>query len=176
MRLASTVLQEGNSLCVGWEKKLSSLLCILRENKNLSVCFYEKISHFVPAGGEKREKKNTHFPLPGESCLHTQAGPHTWHCRLFPQDLHVPCFPPSRESIGPGESSTSCVKMLQKQTKRGIWLSRFSSALFRAGDSKVIVNLNLPKVVIACRASSVHNSAVTIYAFGKLGPSSPVIG
>jgi len=68
------------------------------------------------------------------------------------------------------------VKMLQKQTKRGIWLSRFSSALFCAGNSKVIVNLNLPKVVIACRASSVHNSAVTIYAFGKLGPSPPVIG
>lgn len=54
-------LHEGNSLSVGWEKKFKSLPCVLRENKNLSVCVYEKISHFIPAGGEKREKKHTLF-------------------------------------------------------------------------------------------------------------------
>lgn len=45
-------LQEGNSLSAGWEKKFKSLPCVLRENKNLSVCVYEKISHLIPAGGK----------------------------------------------------------------------------------------------------------------------------
>lgn len=69
----------GGELPLCWpEKKFSSLLCILRENKNLSVCFYEKISHFVPAGGEKREKKtHTFLHRVRVVCTH-RLGPTLW--------------------------------------------------------------------------------------------------
>ena len=67
-------LWEGNSLSVGWEKKFKSLPCVLRENKNLSVCFYEKISHFIPAGGKKEREKTHPFLSQAGGCLSTQAG------------------------------------------------------------------------------------------------------
>jgi len=105
VRLASTVLQEGNSLCVGWEKKLSSLLCILRENKNLSVCFYEKISHFVPAGGEKREKKTHTFLYQARVVCTHRLGPTPDTVGYFPRICMCPASHPAEKASALGKAA-----------------------------------------------------------------------
>lgn len=127
-------LQEGNSLSVGWEKKFKSLPCVLRENKNLSVCIYEKISHLIPAGGKKREKKTHPFLSQAGGCLHTQAGTVGYSTMVWVYPTSHPC----QESLNPRGTQhiLRCKGLGGRQSVMSGW-GRLSAATFGTANDKV---------------------------------------